>query len=177
MQAVVDVTLDPDKEYEIVNGIPEEKAMAGARHGSIIMRLGARLVNYVEAHRLGEVYSPDTTFVVGRNQRLPDLGLVLADRIPADGEPEGIWEIAPDLAIEVISPNDIYTKVAQKVDDYLEAGVKQVWLVSPEQSSVTIYRSPFDVTVFQDEMELVSEDLLPGFRCRLNEIFKTKKPS
>jgi Uma2 family endonuclease len=177
MQAVADVTLDPEKEYEIVNGIPEEKPMAGARHGSIIMRLGARLVNYVEAQQMGEVYSPDTTFIVGKNQRLPDLGVVFAARIPADGEPEGIWEIAPDLAIEVISPNDVYTKVAQKVDDYLEAGVQQVWLVLPEQQSITIYRSPVDVTVFQDEMELVSEDLLPGFRCPLREIFKTKEPA
>ena len=177
MQAVLDVILDPDKEYEIVNGIPEERPMAGARHGSIIMRLGARLVNYVEAHQLGEVYSPDTTFIIGRNQRLPDLGFVFAARIPADGEPEGIWEMAPDLAVEVISPNDIYTKVVQKVDDYLEAGVTQVWLVSPELKSITIYRSPFDVTVFQDEMELVSEDLFPGFHCKLREIFKTKKQS
>ncbi len=175
MQAVLDVTLDPEKEYEIVNGIPEERPMAGARHGSLIMRLGARLVNYVEAHQLGEVYSPDTTFIIGRNQRLPDLGFVFAARIPADGEPEGMWDIAPDLAVEVISPNDVYAKVAQKVDDYLEAGVQQVWLVLPEQKSITIYRSPFDITVFQDEMELVSEDLFPAFRCPLSEIFKTKK--
>jgi Uma2 family endonuclease len=68
-------------------------------------------------------------------------------------------------------------KVTSKVDEYLDAGVKQVWLVSPEQQSITIYRSPFDVTVFQDEMELVCEDLLPGFRCPLHEIFKTKKRS
>jgi Uma2 family endonuclease len=53
MQAVADITLDPEKEYEIVNGIPAEKPMAGARHGSIIMRLGARLVNYVEAQQMG----------------------------------------------------------------------------------------------------------------------------
>ncbi len=118
-----------------------------------------------------------TTIRMIVNITVPDLGIVFAARIPADEEPEGIWEIAPDLAIEVISPNDIYAKVAQKVDDYLEAGVQQVWLVLPEQKSITIYRSPFDVTVFQDEMELVAEDLLPGFRYRLSEIFKTKKPS
>lgn len=126
---------------------------------------------------MGGVYTPDTTFVIGTNERLPAIAFVAEERIPAEGDPQGVWTIVPDLAVEVISPNDIYVKVIRKVDEYLEAGVKQVWLVSPEQKSVTIYRSPFDVTVFQDDMELVSEDLLPGFRCRLNEIFKTKKPS
>ncbi len=177
MQAVLDVTLDPEKEYEIVNGIPEERPMAGARHGNIIARLITRISNYVEPRNLGEVYSPDTTFIIGRHQRLPDIGFVAAARIPEEGQPQGMWDIAPDLAVEVISPNDVYAKVAQKVDDYLEAGVQQVWLVLPEQKSITIYRSPFDITVFQDDMELVSEDLFPGFRCHLSEIFKTKKPS
>lgn len=175
MQAVLDVALDPEKEYEIVNGIPEERPMAGARHGNTIARLITRISNYVEPRNLGEVYSPDTTFIIGRNQRLPDLGFVATHRIPEEGQPQGIWDIAPDLAVEVISPNDVYAKVAQKVDDYLEAGVQQVWLVLPEQKSITIYRSPFDITVFQDEMELVSEDLFPAFRCPLSEIFKTKK--
>ncbi len=177
MQAILETTLDPEKEYEIVNGIPEERPMAGARHGNVIARLITRISNYVEPRDLGEVYSPDTTFIIGRNQRLPDIGFVAADRIPEEGQPHGIWEIAPDLAVEVISPNDVYAKVLQKVDDYLDAGVQQVWLVLPEKHSITIYRSPFDVTVFQDEMELVSEDLFPGFRCPLREIFKTKKPT
>jgi Uma2 family endonuclease len=174
MQAILETTLDPEREYEIVDGIPEEKPMAGARHGNVIARLITRISNYVEPLDLGEVYSPDTTFIIGRNQRLPDIGFVSADRIPAEGQPLGLWEIPPDLAVEVISPNDVYVKVTRKVDEYLDAGVTQVWLVSPERKSITIYRSPFDVTVFQDDMELVSEDLFPGFRCKLSEIFKVK---
>jgi Uma2 family endonuclease len=134
-----------------------------------------RIGSYVEAHDLGELYSPDTTFMIGRNQRLPDIGFVSAARIPEEGQPLGIWDIPPDLAVEVVSPNDVYVKVTSKVDEYLAAGVKQVWLISPEGKSVTIYRSPFDVTVFQEDMELVSEDLFPGFRCPLSEIFKQKK--
>ena len=78
-----------------------------------------------------------------------------------------------DLAIEVISPNDIYMKVMSKMEDYFAAGVRQVWLVDPEYHRVSIYRSPTDVAILTEEQELVSEDLLPGFRCRLSEIFKT----
>src|SRR5262249_42301287 len=67
------VTLDPEKAYEIVDGQPEEKEMAGARHGSVIMRLGVRLGIHIEQHHLGGLYSPNTTFQIGRNERLPDL--------------------------------------------------------------------------------------------------------
>lgn len=75
------VTLDPDKAYEIVDGHPEEKAMVGARHGRVVMRLGARLEMYVEQQHLGGIYSPNTTFQIGRNQRLPDLAFVAAARL------------------------------------------------------------------------------------------------
>ena len=61
------VTLDPEKSYEIVDGQPEEKEMAGARHGRVVMRLGARLEMHVEQHQLGGIYGPDTTFQIGRN--------------------------------------------------------------------------------------------------------------
>jgi Uma2 family endonuclease len=167
------ITLDPEREYEIVNGQPEEKEMAGAKHGGVGHRLGRRLGLFVEDHQLGEVYGPDTTFLIGENQRLPDIAFVSAARMPAEGEPDGIWEIAPDLAVEVISPNDVYDKVEDKVWEYFAAGVKQVWLVSLGKRTITVYRSPVDPVVFTEDQELVSEDLLPGFRCRLSEIFRS----
>jgi Uma2 family endonuclease len=77
----------------------------------------------------------------------------------------------PDLAVEVISPNDLYEKVYAKVMEYLAAGVKQVWLVSPEHHTITIYRSATHITAFAGDGELISEDLLPGFHCPLREIF------
>jgi len=87
--------------------------------------------------------------------------------------PEGVVGFAPDLAVEVISPNDVHDKVSDKVLEYLEAGVRQVWLISPKLRSITIFRSLIDVQVLTEESELVSEDLLPGFRCSLKEIFQT----
>ena len=137
------------------------------------MLLGAKLTVFVEERELGGVYGADTTYLIGANQRLPDVSFVAAARIPADGDPEGMWQLAPDLAVEVVSPNDLYEKVGDKVLEYLAAGVKQVWIVSTKQRSVTIYRSPVDVQIFSGDAELVSEDLLPGFRCRLSDIFKT----
>lgn len=171
MHAQMAVTLDPEKHYEIVDGCPEEKPMAGARHGRVIMRLGARLEMHVEQHQLGGMYGPDTTFQIGHNERLPDLAFVAAARMPDGGEPEGLWALAPDLAIEVISPNDLWEKVQSKVQDYFAAGVRQVWLVSWQQRTVSIFDSSTHITVLTEHDVLTSEALLPGFRCRVSDIF------
>jgi Uma2 family endonuclease len=172
MDASTAVTLDPEKSYEIVDGQAEEKEMAGARHGRVVMRLGARLEMHAEQHQLGGIYGPDTTFQIGRNERLPDLAFVSAARMPEDGEPEGLWPIAPDLAIEVISPNDLWEKVQSKVQEYFAAGVRQVWLVSWQQRTVSIYDSPTHVTILTEEDTLTSVALLPDFSCRVSDIFQ-----
>jgi Uma2 family endonuclease len=172
MALTPEIVLDPEKEYEVVDGQPEEKQMGGARHGGVGMRLGARLAMHVEAHRLGGVYGPDTTFKIGQNERLPDVAFVSAARIPEDGEPEGIWPLAPDLAVEIISPNDLWEKVTSKMQEYFAAGVRQVWLISPEHRIVIIHHSPTQTTILTEADELVSEDLLPGFRCRVSELFQ-----
>jgi Uma2 family endonuclease len=170
MSTTTAVALDPDKLYEIVDGRPEEKERQGARHSGICARLLIKLGMYLKANRLGELY-PVTSFQIGANERIPDLAFVSAARIPPEGEPDTKWPMPPDLAVEVISPNDLYEKVYAKVMEYLAAGVKQVWLVSPEHQTFTIYRSATHITAFAGDGELVSEDLLPGFRCPLREIF------
>lgn len=168
----VEIILDPEKSYEIVDGQPEEKEMPGAKHGVIGASLIIRLGGHVESKKLG-VICAEASFKIGANERIPDVSFVAADRIPVEGIPETIWPSSPDIAIEIISPNDVHEKVSEKVLEYLEAGVRQVWLVSPKLRSITIFRSLTDVQVFTEDSELVSEDLLPGFRCLLKEIFRT----
>jgi Uma2 family endonuclease len=171
MAAVVDqIILDPEKSYEIVAGHPEEKEMPGARHGAISTRLIIRLGGFVESNNLGVVFT-ETNFKIGENERIPDIAFVTADRIPQEGIPESGWQSPPDLAIEVISPSDLQEKVSDKVLEYLAGGVRQVWLVSPKHRSISIFRSQTDVQIFSADMNLVSEDILPGFRCSLNELF------
>jgi Uma2 family endonuclease len=170
MSTTTAVALDPDKLYEIVDGQLEEKERHGARHSGICTRLLIKLGMYLKTNRLGELY-PATSFQIGTNERIPDLAFVFAARIPPEGEPDTKWPMPPDLAVEVISPNDLYVKVYAKVMEYLAVGVKQVWLVSLEHHTVTIYRSTTHIAAFAGDGELVSEDLLPGFRCSLREIF------
>jgi Uma2 family endonuclease len=170
MTTTTAVALDPDKLYEIVDGRPEEKERHGARHSGICTRFMIKLGMYLQANRLGELY-PVTNFQIGANERIPDLAFVSAARIPSEGEPDTKWPMPPDLAVEVISPDDLYEKVYAKAMEYLTAGVKQVWLVSPEHHTVTIYRSATNIAAFAGDGELVSEDVFPGFRCPLREIF------
>lgn len=176
MATMTVVALDPDKLYEIVDGQPEEKEMPGARHSGICARLTTVLGVYLKANRSGGLYV-EGSFQIGGNERIPDLAFVSATRIPTEGEPETKWPIPPDLAVEVMSPNDLYERVYAKTLEYLAAGVKQVWLVSPEHHTVTIYRSATNITAFAGDCELVSEDLFPGFHCALREIFTSPAPN
>jgi putative restriction endonuclease len=112
---------------------------------------------YLKANRLGELY-PATSFQIGANERIPDLAFVSAARIPPEGEPDTKWPMPPDLAVEVISPNDLYEKVYAKAMEYLATGVKQVWLVSPEHHTITIYRSATHITAFAGDGAVVSRE-------------------
>lgn len=163
--------LDDERNYEFVDGQPIEKAPFSARRSGICGRITAQLGSYAEKKFLGEFYLR-TSFQIGSIERIPDLAFISAERIPPEGEPETKWLIVPDLAVEVVSPTDYYEKVHAKALEYLTAGVKVVWIVSPENQTITVYRSTTNIMAFPPESELVCEDLLPGFRCKLSEIFK-----
>ena len=170
MEAPTEVALDPERSYEFVDGQWEVKEMPNAEHSGICGRIITELALYLRANRIGRLY-PEASFQIGPRERVPDLAVLLAARIPPGAEPRTKWFIVPDIAIEVISPTDLVYKVREKLNDYLDAGVKQVWQVTPEDQTITIYRSHTDIIAFPDDSELVCEDLLPGFRCRLSDIF------
>lgn len=170
MTATTQVAFEDDLDYEIVNGHKEVK-MAGALHGRIGAKLITKLGMYLEQYPIGETYISNTTFVIGANERMPDVSFVSSERIPASGTPSTKWEIAPDLAVEVVSPTDIWDKVNEKVDEYFAAGVKQVWLVSLPLERVTVYDSPTQSLTLTATDELTSERLLPGFKCRVADLF------
>jgi Uma2 family endonuclease len=107
--------------------------------------------------------------------RRADASYVAAGRFDNDEVPEqGHLRIAPDLAAEVVSPHDSFNEVDQKVEDFLEAGVRLVWVISPETRSVQIYRAGEQATrrLHADD-ELDAEDILPGFRCKVSDLFPT----
>lgn len=126
------------KRYELVKGELREMAPTGGRHGRVAIRLGGRLNSYVDEHNLGEVFAAETGFRLSKDPdtvRAPDVAFVARGRLPEEGLPAGYPEIAPDLVVEVLSPSDA------AVEDWLEAGVKLVWVVYPDTAPLMMCMS------------------------------------
>jgi Uma2 family endonuclease len=119
----------------------------------------------------------EASFQIGSRERIPDVAFVALDRIPPEGEPETKWPFAPDLAVEVISPNDIFDEVLTKMREYFAAGVKEVWLISTEHRLVIVHHSVTHTDMLEEDQELTCEALLPGFRCRVADLFKSPVPA
>lgn len=165
---------DDGYKYELVKGELIRMPPAGAEHGSIATNVGSLLKSHVKAHNLGVVCAADTGFLLSRDPdlvRAPDASFVARERIPPEGIPVGYWPFAPDLAVEVISPNDRFDDVLQKVAEYFAAGTRLVWVVHPKTRTVLVYRSLRDIRSLGTDDELSGEDVLPGFSCRVAELF------
>jgi Uma2 family endonuclease len=166
---------DGDK-YELVNGKLVERNM-GMESSVVAGRIFFRIIAFVEQHALGIVAPEGTGYQCFDNDRegvrRPDTSFVAIGRLPNDAPPRGFCRIPPDLAVEVVSPNDTYYEVEEKVQEYLEAGVKLVWVVNPDNRTLRVHR-PDGTPTDLDENEIVSgEDVLPGFTCRVGEFFLT----
>jgi Uma2 family endonuclease len=142
---------------------------AGARHGEISVRLTAALLAFVSPKRLGKVFDSSTGYrLPGGNVRSPDASFVSSSRLPR--VPEGFAELAPDLAVEVLSPEDSPREVLDKVGEYLAAGVRLVWVLDPRASRAVSYRSLTDVHEIGPDGTLDGGEVLPGFRCPLSDL-------
>jgi len=156
------------RKYEFVDG-EIRVSPAGMRHGEISLRLGAAMLAFVTPKRLGRVFDSSTGYrLPGGNVRSPDASFVSSKRLPK--VPEGFAEVAPDLAVEVLSPEDSPREVLDKVGEYLAAGVRLVWVIDPRASRAVRYRSLSDVREIAPDGTLDGEEVLPGFRCPLAEL-------
>jgi Uma2 family endonuclease len=160
--------------YELVKGEIRRMPPAGSEHGSITVNITVPLAQFVKANGLGVVFGAETGFKIASDPdtvRAPDLAFVRRERIPEGGIPQGYWPGAPDLAVEVISPSDTYTEVEEKVDDWLAAGTCMVLVLNPRTRTVTIYTSHTDVVRLTASDTLDGGEVLPGFTCRVAELF------
>lgn len=159
------------RKYELVDG-EVQVSPAGYSHGLVIIRLIGRLWGYVAERSLGDVLDSSTGFRLPTgNVRSPDLSFVAAGRVPGE-PPQGFADLAPDLAVEVLSPTDDPRQVMDKVGEYLRAGVRLVWIIDPQGHRAAAYRSPSDVREVRGDGDLDGEDVVPGFRCALRDLLQ-----
>lgn len=165
----------PDDEWrsELVRGVVVREPPAGFEHGRVAMRVSFLLARFVEERGLGEVLASETGFVLFEEPptvRAPDAAFVAEGRVPSPAPP-GFGRLAPDLAVEVVSPSNTIAQIHSKVLDYLDAGSHLVWVVDPTTRSVTVYRSRKEIRLLAGDDDLDGGQVLPGFRVKLPEIF------
>jgi Uma2 family endonuclease len=136
-----------------------------------VTELGSRLHVFIEERRLGYVFDSSTGFrLPGGNVRLPDVAFVARGRFAGEQIPDGFSDVPPDLALEVLSPDDRSRDVLDKVGEYLQAGVRLIWVIDPKRRAAAVYRSLTDVRHLGPDDLLEGEDVLPGFQCRLADV-------
>lgn len=158
---------------ELVRGRLVREPRPGAKHGWLTGRLVGELEPFVRERGLGLVVT-ETGFLLSDDPptvRGPDVAFIAAENLPPDGLPDGFWTVAPQLAIEVVSPSNTASEIRQKVLEYLAAGTLLVWVVDPATRSVTTYRSRDEIRLLTATDELEGGDVLPGFRFGLSELF------
>jgi Uma2 family endonuclease len=162
----------PDKRVELVRGVLVVREPAGYRHGDITARLAKRLMDVVEAGGLGRVLAAETGFQVASDPdtvRAPDVAFVSRARLP-DPELPGYPALAPDLVVEVLSPGDRPGETLAKVGDWLNAGVRLVWIVDPARRLARVYRQDGSETLVTEAESFDGEEVVPGFTCSLGAI-------
>jgi Uma2 family endonuclease len=164
---------EDDFRYELVEGRLIRMSPVGTLHGAVTARLLAMLVQHAKVHDVGLVVTevgfklssqPDTV-------RAPDIAVVARERMPAGRIPRGFWSGPPDLAVEVLSPEDRRTEIAAKVNGYLASGVRLVWIVDPDERTVTAHHRLRAPVTFGSDDTLDALDVVPGFTCPLRELF------
>ena len=147
---------------------------AGWEHGEIVMRISGILWEYIRPRNLGRLFGAETGFILDRNPdtvRGPAVALIAREHVPTQKPQEAFWPGAPDLAVEVLSPSDRIGEVNKKTRAWLDAGVKLLWVIDPEPSTVAVYRSPEEVKILTTSDVLDGEDVVRGFSCPVAEIF------
>ncbi len=172
----------PEADFcELVDGHLVEKKLVGAESSFIGGQLFFLLQTFLESNPLGWVFPPETSyqFLPGRPNlvRKPDGSFVRQGRFPENRLPLGHIRLAPDLAVEVVSPNDLFYEVEQKVMEYRSAGIPLVWIVVPPTRTVLIRRVDGTCAEVGENGELSGENVLPGFRCAVSALFQHLGPA
>jgi Uma2 family endonuclease len=159
---------------ELVAGELRMMSLSGWIHGKVVGRLHGLLSRAVHDNNLGELFGAETGFLIQRDPdtvRAPDIAFIAQANLPAADPADAFWPGPPDLAVEVLSPSDKRSEVAEKSAAWLSAGCRQVWEVDPQCRTVVIHQFGFTPVKSAQPGRLAGGELLPGFVCELDDVF------
>jgi len=164
--------------FEVVHGQMVELPNMSSHSGDLANELSIELAIYTRQHGLGKTLTEILFSIPTKsdpdNQRRPDVAYVSKHRWPLkkrapDTDP---WPVVPNLAIEVLSPNDLIRNLNKKIAEYFQAGVEMVWVVDPGEETVSVYTAPRQVTILSKADTLHAGKVIPGFALPLKQLFK-----
>lgn len=158
-------------QQELVRGEVITMPPPGGLHGVCCLKVGRRIGNFVDDGPGGTVASNDTGFITERDPdsvRGPDISYWSKERLTE--VPVGYIVIAPDMLAEVLSPSNTWKQIRAKLKEYFAKGVRLVWVIAPEDRTLTIYRTPDEGRVLHETATVTGEDVLPGFTCRVSDL-------
>jgi Uma2 family endonuclease len=172
----------PDGEqFELVDGEVRETTMSLESSwiaGELLRIIG----NYLETHRLGRVFGEAASYRCFPHDpervRKPDVSFIRHGRLTQAQFEQRHCRVAPDLAVDVVSPNDLHQDLMGRIDDYFSARVPLVWVVEPSLKLVTVYENAGRSTsMLRGDEELTGDDVLPEFRCPVSRLFPQPEPT
>lgn len=162
------------RNLDLIQGMVIEMSRPTRLHGIVTNSIGRILGNWAQGFGSGYVASNDAGVVLEEDPDSvlgPDVAYYTDANKFEDAPPK--WgDVAPVLAVEVLSPNDRYNKVLAKSDTYFRGGTRMVWVVDYEERIVTVHRSLPDYTTLQGDTVIAVDDVLPGFRCKVSDFFR-----
>jgi len=165
--------------YDLVDGVWVEKTM-GAKSSRVGVLVAYRLGAFNETKPSGLFFGTDCGYKIFPHNpklvRYPDVSFVRFGRLPNDEIPEGYMTIAPDLVVEVVSPKNLAEEVEERLLDFLRVGVPLIWVLYPRSRSVYVVRQDGTARHLTGSEELLGDDVLPGFRCRVDQLFPDQAP-
>jgi len=157
---------------ELVNGRIVPLPPTGAEHADVEFELGTRLRLYGKESGRGRAVGGEVGIYIRRNpDTVRGADIIFISKEREVRRTKRYFEVAPELVVEVLSPNDSWSDVTEKLADYFSAGVDCVWIVDPKQRCIFAYRSLTEVRQFQEGEDLVDDELLPGFHVPVKDLF------
>lgn len=160
---------------ELVDGEVIEMTPTGESHGVVSLALGEAIRAHVRSRKLGRAYGAETGFRLSRNPDTvlaPDVAFVAAQRLPTGRPSRAFLQIAPDLVVEVVSPSDSAAEIQRRVEQWLDAGLRLVWVAYPDTESIAVFPVGSTFARLKIDDTLDGSDVLPGFSVPLRELFE-----